>query len=460
MPEIEWEYPSLAPYQREWINDTHRFKAIEGATGTGKTHVFEPYLFQRAHEPKRKGAEFWWIAPTIDQARAVFDSIVGQIDEAGVRHTYIVNKSLREIECPGGGILCFKTGENPNNLFGIRNVEEIIVDEFTRCRIDLWPALLSIANKTGCSITLIGNYRGDDSVWHLWTKTMAAEPEFRYWKTTALEAVAAGIMPQERFETARRTLPDVVFKALYLCEGSDDPSLLVKYDAVTDLWTNEHVPTGEPSLTCDIALHGSDRFVMGLWSGMVLTDLTVMTKKEPQEVEAIIKGKAVEHDVPRSRIVYDADGLGAYLRGYLQGATPYQGGTVAVPVMGQKMSYQNLRSQCHFLAADAINSRIMWVKTQAYREELQQEVFACLRTNGQDSALRWGIYSKDHSELGSKARLGRSPDLFDVIPMRMYLDLKPQPQIVESLGKIMEARRVKFRTTPRRPRDGGNFAGR
>ena len=51
MPEVEWEYPSLADYQREWIADQHRFVAIEGATGTGKTHVYEPYLFQEAHAP-------------------------------------------------------------------------------------------------------------------------------------------------------------------------------------------------------------------------------------------------------------------------------------------------------------------------------------------------------------------------------------------------------------------------
>lgn len=469
MPEIEWEYPTLAPYQREWIEDPHRFKAIEGATGTGKTFVWEPFLFMRSHSPKKRGAEFWWISPTIDQARAVFDNIVRQIEDAGVVTHYGVNVSLREIETPGGGILCFKTGEKPGNLYGIRNVEEIIVDEFTRTRIELWAALLSVANKTGCNITFIGNFTGDDTQWHLWTKTMTAEPEFRYWRTTAREAldpeyvagrseVDNGIMKYAAYQTAERTLPEPIFKALYLCEGSADPSLLVTYAQVADLWTNEVEP-GIKALTCDIALHGSDAFTMGLWSGMVLEEVTLMTKREPQEVEAIIRGKATEHNVPLSRIVFDADGMGAYLKGYLKGATPYHGGSAMVPQQGQKMAYVNLRSQCHFLAADAIREGRMAWRARAHKEELDREVFACLRHNGQDAALRWGIYPKDHPTMGSKVRLGRSPDRFDLVPMRMYLELTPQPVFAANLQAQVERKRVSFRSRPKHE-GNTNFGGR
>jgi hypothetical protein len=459
MPEIEWEYPTLAPYQAEWINDPHRFKAIEGATGTGKTFVWEPFLFMRAHSPNKRGSEFWWISPTIDQARAVFDNIVRQIEDAGVMAHYGVNVSLREIETPGGGILCFKTGEKPGNLYGIRNVEEIIGDEFTRMRIELWAALLSVANKTGCNITFIGNFTGDDTQWHLWTKTMTAVPEFRYWRTTAIEAVNAGIMPQHMFDTAQATLPEPIFKALYLCEGSSDPSLLVTYAQVSDLWTNDHVLPGAPALTCDIALHGSDAFTMGLWSGMVLEEVTLMTKREPQEVEAIIRGKATEHNVPLSRIVFDADGMGAYLKGYLKGATPYHGGSAMVPQQGQKMAYVNLRSQCHFLAADAIREGRMAWRARAHKEELDREVFACLRHNGQDAALRWGIYPKDHPTMGSKVRLGRSPDRFDLVPMRMYLELTPQPVFAANLQAQVERKRVSYRSRPKHE-GNTNFGGR
>lgn len=450
---IEWEYPTLADYQREWIEDPHRFIAIEGATGTGKTHVFEPYIFQQAHAPKVRGDEYWWIAPTIEQARAVYENTKRQLEGAGVLAHYRYSDTLREIETPEGGILCYKTGEKPNNLFGIRNVREIIVDEFTRCRTSLWPALLSVANKTGCRIRFIGNYTGEDSAWHLWIKSMEGSTDFRYFKTTALAAVAAGIMPQAMFDTAKATLSVVVFSALYLCEGTTDTSLLVEYGAVADLWNNEHVPEGDKCLIADIALHGSDKFVMGVWSGWRLKEITVMTKRTPDEVEAILKGKATEHGIGRSRIVYDADGLGTYLRSYLQGGTSYQGGTVALPLVGQKLSYQNLRAQCHFKTADLINARGMYFETGAYREEIEQELYATLRTNGQDAAGRWGIYPKDHQEQGAKVRLGRSPDLSDMIVMRQFLSLTAAPKFVAGLKETAERKRMKFKGT-RRLHDG------
>lgn len=467
MAEIEIELPTLAPFQQQWVDATERFLCIEGATGTGKTYVWEPELFQNAHSPKNKGDEFWWIAPTISQAKAVYDNIKRSLEDAGVIGYYRCLDNVREIHTPEGGILCYKTGEDPNTLFGIRNVRMIVVDEFTRCRKSLWPALLTVANKTGARIIFIGNYRGEDTDWHLWVKQMISEnvAGFRYFRTTAIEAMDAGIMSAEAFNTAKATMSDGEFNALYLCQGSADPSLLVRYDAVADLWYNAHVPKGEPALTCDIAMHGSDRFVMEAWAGMVLTEITVMTKREPQEIESIIKGKALEHGVGRSRIVYDADGMGAYLRGYLQGATPYQGGTAAVLQDGQKMSYQNLRSQCHYLAADRINSRGMWIATSAYRDELEPEIIACLRSSGQDAAGRYGIVPKDGKGgkdingniiLGSKQRLGRSPDLFDPIAMRMYLELAPAPMFAKGLDAINQAKRVRLRS---RPSDQGTGFG-
>lgn len=218
---------------------------------------------------------------------------------------------------------------------------------------------------------------------------------------------------------------------------------------------------GKKALTCDIAMHGSDRFVMHAWSGLILKEITVLTKRDAKAIEDIIRGKALEHEVQRHNIAYDADGMGAYLKGYLQGATPYQGGTAATPMQGRKMSYQNLRSQCHFLTADAINEGRMWVATDAYREELEPEIFACLRTSGQDAALRWGIIPKDRDDPkmpGAKRRLGRSPDLFDPIPMRMYLDLAPSPIFAQDVKH--RAEEVRKRITIRRDRPTTTFRER
>lgn len=458
MAAVDIDLPDLAPFQSQWIEDEHRFVAIEGATGTGKTYVFEPHVFAHAHAPVERGDEYWWVSPTISQARAVYANVKRSLEDAGVMDLYKCIDTLREIHTPDGGILCYKTAENPNTLFGIRNVRMVVVDEFTRCRLSLWPALLSVANKTGARIVFIGNYQGETSAWHLWIEQMQGDPDFAYYRTPATAAVAAGIMPQSAFDTAKRTLPEGVFAALYLCEGTTDPSLLVEYGAVADLWTNEHVPEGTMGITADIALHGSDRFVMGVWSGLRLKEITVLKKRTPKEIEDILKGKATEHGIGRSAITYDADGLGAYLKSYLQGGSSYQGGTVSIPYAGAKLSYTNLRSQCHFLTADKINAREMYIETGAHREDIERELYATLRTSGQDAAGRWGIWPKDHKEHGAKVRLGRSPDLSDMIVMRQFQFLKPQPKFVAGLKEQAERKRVSFRSSPDKPKT--TFTGR
>ena len=444
MAEIEIELPDLAPFQREWTAAPQRFVFIEGATGTGKTYVFEPELFREAHSPVNRGDEYWWIAPTLQQARAVFDNLLRLIEDADLLDVYQVSRAPMSITTPTGGVLRFLTADNPNFLYGIRNVRRIVGDEFTRWRISMWAALLTVANKTGARITFIGNYIGESSAWHLLIRNLDGDPEVRYFRTPATEAVSAGIMPADRFETARRTLAPSMFAALYLCEGTSDSSMLVDYAAVADCWTNDHVPEGQPALTCDIALQGSDLFVIGRWSGLRLMELETFSKREPQEVEAIIKGKATTYSVPRSRIVYDADGLGAYLRGYLQGAVPYNGSGVPIPQQGHKLSFQNLRAQCHYAAADAMRDRKLYFAPGVDRDLLTEEALHCLRHSGQDHAGRWGIVSKDHPTEGVRVRLGRSPDRFDVVPMRMVLELTPKAVIVDSLHSAAERKRITF----------------
>ena len=458
---VEVEMPDLAPFQQAWFDGRKPITAIEGATGTGKTYVFEPYLFKRAHDASKAGKEFWWVSPTVNQAKEVYLDIKRRLEEAGALEggLYKTNDTNREIHVPGGGILVGKTAEEPNNLYGNRQVEEIVGDEFTRWRFSVLGALMSVANKNGAWITLIGNYQGDGSVWHSWIEKMLGDPDFAYFRTPATEAVEAGIMDRALFERARRTLPEDIFRALYLCEGAVDDAMLVKYGAVSDLWTNEHVEEGDPALTCDIAMHGSDRFVMHRWAGWVLKDIEVMRLMNADEIEQVIKARAIQHEIPRSRIVFDGDGMGAYLTSYLKGAVEYRGGSVQIHMEGRKMNYQNLRSQCHFLAADRINERGMYIETQAHRDELHQEVLACLRTSGQDAAGRWGIWPKDHPKQGAKMRLGRSPDLFDPIPMRVYLDILPHGRVADTIGEGLERQVKRFKMRgPQKPKN--IFGGR
>lgn len=452
MANIVIELPELYAFQRQWMDDRHAIIAIEGCTSSGKTYVHIPWFVAQAHQPVNRGDEYWWVGPSIDKAREVFQDIERTIIEAGASDDYVINKSLRTITTPQGGVMIFKTGENADLLYGTRNVRLIIVDEFTRCRFAIWPPLKTVIDKTGCNVRFIGNYTGDDTEWHRWISSMSAVPSFMYYRTTAYHVVESGLRPQSWLDEARATMPEPIYKALYLCEGSADASLLVTYGTVNDLWHNDHIPEGEKAITADIALHGSDRFVMGVWSGFRLKEVTVLEKKTAKEIEDVLKGKATEHGVGRSRIVYDADGLGAYLKSYLNGAASYQGGTVSIPQMGQQLSYHRLRDQCHFMTANLINARGMYFEPHTYKEDITKELLATLRKSGQNAAGQWQVVPKDNpdpNKPGAKQRLGRSPDFSDMVVMRQFLELVPTATFAKGLHQQAGKKTIRFgRTGP------------
>ena len=70
----------------------------------------------------------------------------------------------------------------------------------------------------------------------------------------------------------------------------------------------------------------------------------------------ILNKVALKHAVGRSNIAYDADGLGSFLRGYLKNAIPFNNGGRPIKVDGIIPNYKNIKSQCAYALAKAINN--------------------------------------------------------------------------------------------------------
>jgi hypothetical protein len=65
---------------------------------------------------------------------------------------------------------------------------------------------------------------------------------------------------------ALRSLTDPIARARLLdgsFEYDDDPACLVEYNAILDLFTNDHVQGGTKAISADLAMQGRDRFVAG-----------------------------------------------------------------------------------------------------------------------------------------------------------------------------------------------------
>lgn len=207
---------------------------------------------------------------------------------------------------------------------------------------------------------------------------------------------------------------------------------LIKYECMADAFTNtflekEHEKSRK-FITADIAFHGSDMFVMYYWQGMCIKDCRVIQKADGKIIEDAIKAFAEEHKVPRSQIIYDADGAGTYLRGYLHNAIPFVNNSRAIEVKGQKVNYQHLKAQCYYTLAEDINNARVFIAPKVatqrignkfVKDYIMDEVKA-IKNGGADNDGKLKLIPKEQM----KNVLGRSPDFLDAMMMRKFFDFR------------------------------------
>lgn len=216
---IEIERPKLADYQKAILNSKARYTITEASTKAGKTFSHLWWLFEMANNPPKIGANYWWIAPVYSQAQIAFSRVKRVVAQSGV---FRINESSLFIETPAGAFLWFKSAEKPDNLYG-EDVYAAVFDEFTRAREAAWIALRTTLTATKAPCKFIGNVKGKGNWgYKLGLKARAGEPGYEYFKITAYDAVAAGILDAEEIEQAKRDLPEHAFRELYLAEALDD----------------------------------------------------------------------------------------------------------------------------------------------------------------------------------------------------------------------------------------------
>jgi hypothetical protein len=421
MPNLQIVRPWLADYQRAFLYNRERFTVTEAATKVGKTLSHSWWLFEAAHNPAVQGDEYLWLAPTYSQAEMVFNEVARRVSPTGA---YKINRSDLTIATPGGGILRYKTAEIPDNLYGPSNIAAIVGDEFTRWRPLAWPVVRSLSTARRCPVKLIGNYIGEHNWGHRLAKDNQGDPDWAYFRIDAYQAVKAGIMRQEEVESARRSLDPVMFAALYLCQGTNDPAALIRWDAINDLFTNDHVPLGPKAITADVARYGSDRTVILLWSGLRVVHATVMDRSSIPETAAAISSMCKLEGVPRSRVVVDDDGIGGGVVDLLPGCYAFKGGAKATAISGQPQEYANLKAQCSYALAEHVNAGEMAWEPEGHREQLAEEL-AWVKRDKIDADGKLKLLPKDKVKEG----IGRSPDLCDAMMMRMVLEVTPESGI-------------------------------
>lgn len=219
-------------------------------------------------------------------------------------------------------------------------------------------------------------------------------------------------------------------------EYDDDPSALMDYDAITDLFTAQ--PAWNPSMkddlgrpvldarrvyiVADIARFGADRTVITVWKDFECVSIESFRKTSTTTVASLLKERAARYNCPASHIIVDEDGIGGGVKDQLYGIKGFIAQTR--PANGE--NYTNLKAQCAYTLARKVQAREIQVThitpedRQSLIEELEQ-----IKAKDIDKDGKLAIMPKD----AVKAALGRSPDIADCFIMRMAFDFIPTPRL-------------------------------
>jgi phage terminase large subunit len=199
-------------------------------------------------------------------------------------------------------------------------------------------------------------------------------------------------------------------------EWDDDLATLIPYDKIIDCFSNNFIGAGDNFITCDIARFGSDKTVIGIWSGYRV-ELFAYAGKSVSEVAALVADCQTKFKIPTSQVICDEDGVGGGVVDIL-GCKGFVNNSRAL----NDENFANLKSQCYFKLAEKINKGEVYIdcKDVAIKEMIIQELEQ-VKQHNMDKDGKKAVVPKDRV----KELIGRSPDFSDTLMMRMYFELQP-----------------------------------
>ena len=256
---------------------------------------------------------FWWIAPGGGQADIAFRRARQQLSSKTIYKALISRANMTFVN---GAILWFKSGDNPDGLYG-EDVYAAVIDEASRVKEETWWAIRSTLTFTRGPVRCIGNVQGRKN-WFYKAARLAeqGETESHFARITAYDAIEAGVLDPEEIEDAKRTYPEIIFKELYLAQAADDannPFGLDNIDkCIGEMSTNPAVVYGvdlgrKQDWTVVVGLDKNgkvchfDRWQHIPWRTTVLRIISIIGRT-PTLVDASGVGDSVVEDIKREGI--------------------------------------------------------------------------------------------------------------------------------------------------------------
>jgi len=197
---------------------------------------------------------------------------------------------------------------------------------------------------------------------------------------------------------------------------------------------------GETYITSDIALEGSNMFVVWGWRGYEIVDCEILDKSKGPVIIEKIKGMADRLRVPNNRISFDADGVGGFIDGYIPGAYNFRNNAAALPNpaptdakdRAKPENYENLKAQCFYRSGAGVKSGKYKISAEVASRMYDDKMTIRQRFIYERKAIKKARKDKDGKLcLIKKGEMkafigGDSPDLMDAFGQREVFELTPK----------------------------------
>ncbi len=206
-------------------------------------------------------------------------------------------------------------------------------------------------------------------------------------------------------------------------EYDEDPNKLILYDNILDLFTNTAEPSEEKYLTGDVARLGGNKITIFCWQGFKVYRAVIKERQRINITSDDIKEILREERIPYSHAIVDEDGLGGGvvdntgINGFVNNSS-----SLPNPKTEEKYNYKNLKTQCAYMFAEAVNKHAIAISCELSELDKQNMI------EDLDQIRAESVEKEAPLQLVPKEKvielLGRSPDYSDGLIQRMWFELQ------------------------------------
>ena len=219
---------------------------------------------------------------------------------------------------------------------------------------------------------------------------------------------------------------EVIKQRLYYgnFDYDDTPWRLFDYDKILSIFERKAPSTKKRYISCDVARQGKDKCVIFVWEWFNVIDYTIFDKSTIPEIADEIRYYQERYWVDNQKTIVDEDWVGWWVVDLLWCVGFVNNSQVENPYWAKnskflKRNYANLKTQCYFELARAVNDGLMYIDCEDdIRSSIIEELDVVVQVDIDNDAKIKIINKEDIKE-----KLWRSPDYSDTMMMRCWFNL-------------------------------------